>query len=148
MTRGFASSILISAENLELVEIYWQIKRVIFSWHQNLDSPKVPKYSITFVSALTATTAFMSSTKVAVKGFPFLRSISANEYRFCSLRLTSDSTKCQEVFFNMKYFRFSNSDSPITTNLMSSFKVSIWCFLLQFENLIRKSLKLFPFVES
>ena len=33
--------------------------------------------------------------------------------------------KCQEVFFNMKSSGFSNMGFPITTNLMSSSKVSI-----------------------
>ena len=64
---------MVSAESLEIVEIYWQIKPLFFSSHQDLDSPKISKKTITFglsrhpKSSSTAITGFMSSTKVAVK---------------------------------------------------------------------------------
>ena len=97
--RGLASSILVSTECLKLVGIDWQIKSSIFLDHQNLDSPKFPKYAITFdlfwhsKSSLSATTGFISSTKVAIENFPLSRTISGFNYSFCSLRLTSDCPK-------------------------------------------------------
>ena len=93
-------------------------------------------------SSLTSTTGFISSTKVAVKGFPLLSSISGNNYRFLLLRLTSDNPKIQDFFFNMESSRFYKPVFPITTNLMSSFKFSVYCFLHELEYLIRKSLTL------
>ena len=48
--------------------------------------------------------------------------------------------KSPEVFFNMESSRLSKPDLPLITNLMCSFKVSIYCFLLEIEKLIKKSL--------
>ena len=122
---------LVSADNWKLVEIYWQIRTLIFFSHQNLDNLKVPKYAIAFdlsrhaKSSLTATTGFMSSINIATEIFPLLTSISANNYPVRSLRLTSDGPKGQEIVFNLEPSQFSKPDFPITTNLMSSFKVLI-----------------------
>ena len=75
---GLVSSTWVSAEKLK-EEMYWQIKPLIFSSHQNLDSPKVPTYAFTFYlswhakSSLTATTGFMSSTRSQSKAIRFSR---------------------------------------------------------------------------
>ena len=121
---------------------------VDFSLHENLDSPKTPKYGNTFYlsrhakSSLTSNTGFMSSNKEATKGFRFwgvlvlinMLSVPCNWIRLW---------KSQEVFLNMESSRFSKPGFPITTNLMSSFKVSIYCFLLEIESLIRKLLNFY-----
>ena len=114
VTRGLVSSILICDENLTLVEFFLQIKPS----HQNLDSAKIPKCAISFdlsrhaKSSLSATTGFMSSTKVAVKGFPLLRSISANNYLLCSLRLTSDCPE-KSNFFQHGVFSIFKASFPL-----------------------------------
>ena len=75
-----------------------------FPSHQNLQSPKILKFAITFdlsrhaKSSSTATTGFISSTKMAIGGFSLLTSISADNYPFYSLRLTSDSPKKSSIF--------------------------------------------------
>ena len=56
--------------------------------------------------------------------------------------------KSPEVFFNMESSRFKKPGFPITTNLMSSFRISVYRFLRETENLIRKSLNWYPSVES
>ena len=47
VSRGFVSSVLVTAENLRLLEIFWQIKPLIFPPHQNFYVPKIPKYATT-----------------------------------------------------------------------------------------------------
>ena len=54
---------------------------------------------------------------------------------------------CQEKICKLQSSRFSNPCFPVTTNLMSCFKVSIKRFLLELEDLINKSLILYPSVE-
>ena len=77
----------------------------VFSAHQNLDSPEIPKYAITFdssrhsKSSLSITTDFISSAKVTIEKFLLLRSISGNDYRFRSLRWACDSPKMSNSFF-------------------------------------------------
>ena len=78
---------------------------MIFSTHFNLNKTDFPKNAINFDLSrhaklpLTATTGFISSTKIEIRGFPFCRSISSSNYPFCYLRLTSDSPeKSRSVF--------------------------------------------------
>ena len=83
------SSTQVFDKNLKLSEIYGQ----------NRDVPKSPKNAFTFdlsrheKSSLTATTVFMSSTKVAIEGFSFLEGNNANNYLFRSLQLTCATSK-------------------------------------------------------
>ena len=130
--RDLVCSILVSVENMKLVEMCWQNKPLIFSSNQNLDKPKIPKYAFIFdlsrhaKSSLTATTGFVSSTRVAItKSFHF---------RGVLVLITTLSVPCNwflmvqkshEVFFNMESSRFSKPRFPTTTNLMPYFKVSI-----------------------
>ena len=99
-------SIVVSDESLKLVEIDCYIKSLIFSSHQNLDSPKIRKYAITLQlsrhakSSLTATRGFIFSTTVSIK-LSISRNVTGNNYLFPSLRLTSDSPRSQEVFLNI-----------------------------------------------
>ena len=73
--KGLVSSILVSAENLKLVEIDWWVKSMIFASYQNLDTPKIPINAIILDlsrhSKLSspATTGFISFTKVAIEDF-------------------------------------------------------------------------------
>ena len=103
---------------------------LIFSWYIISDCPKISNYDITFdlsqhsKSCLSATTTLISSTKVTIETFLFLKNTSGNIYLFRSLRLTSDRQNCQEAFFNLELFRFSNPGFAMTTTLMSSIKVS------------------------
>ena len=65
VTRGSVSSILVSAESSKFLEKDWQNNSLYFSSHQNLDSPIIVEYAITFDlsghanSFLTATTGFV-----------------------------------------------------------------------------------------
>ena len=99
VTRNLVTSFLVSAENSKLVKIYGQINSLICLSHQKINKPNFPKYAITSdlsrhaKSSLTATTGVIPSIKVAIKGFPILRSISASDYPFRYLRLTSDSSQ-------------------------------------------------------
>ena len=130
VTRGLISSILVSVKNLKPVEFYWQIEQMMFSWHQNLDTPKILKYAIIFdlsrhaKSSLTANTVFMSSIKVKIKEFPLLRGISGFSYPFRSLQLTSDSPRKARGIFQYGVFPVFKAMFHVTTNMMSSLKVS------------------------
>ena len=55
--------------------------------------------------------------------------------------------KCREVFLNIVFSGSSITCLSITTNLMSFFNGSIWSFLLEWEYLIRKFLKVYLSVE-
>ena len=55
--------------------------------------------------------------------------------------------RSQDDSLDIEWCRFSNPGFPKTTDLMSIFKVSIQCFLQGWENLIKKSLNLYPSVE-
>ena len=125
---------LVSTENLKLMEIYWQIKPLIFSAHQNLDEPKIPKYFFNFDlfrhanSSLTATRVFISSTKVAIKEFPLLRIISASNCPFRCFRLTFDSPKKSRNIFQYQVFSIFNASlfkwSVISAQFMDSISIS------------------------
>ena len=139
-----------SAENLKPVESFCQIKPLIFSSHQNLDSPNIPKDAITFdltrhaKLSLTTTTDFMSPTKVLVKKIRFwgvLVLISILPVPCYWLLIVQ---KIQEKIFKMESSRFWKPSFPITTNLMSSVKISIRCFLLELQSSIRKSVNMYP----
>ena len=54
----------------------------------------------------------------------------------------------QDFFFVTESPRFSKAGFPITTKLVSSFKVSIKCLLLEIESLFRKTWKLYSYVGS
>ena len=103
VTRGLVPSILISA--WAFVQVYWQIKLLIFPSHQNLVCSKILKLATTFdliwhaKSSLTAITGFVPSTKVAVRNLLLLRIISPNSCPFRSLRLTSSSQKESGIIF-------------------------------------------------
>ena len=64
----------------------------------------------------------------------------------CSWLLTVQ--KSQNVSSIMEFSRISEPGLPLTTNLMSSFKVSNQCFLPELEKLIDKSLNVYYSVES
>ena len=154
VTRGWVSSILVFAENWELVEIYWQIKLLNFSLHMNLQKWKVPKYAFTFdlsrhaKSSLIETTGFISSNKVAIKPFPLSASISGNNYFFDSLRFTSNGPIVSRNVLQSGVFSFFKAIHP------HNYYFDIF---LQYFNLmlatwvwksIRKTLHLYPSVES
>ena len=100
------------AKSFELVMDDCYTKFLIFFPHQNLDNPKFPKkcHAITFDlsphsrSSLSATTAFISPTKVAIESFLLLLNTSGFNYNFCSLRLTSDSPKTTGSIFKNGVF--------------------------------------------
>ena len=133
ISKGSVSSIMVSAESLKPLETDWQFKSLIFSSHQNLDGLKIPKNAITFdllrywkKKSLFATTAFISPIKVAIGRLQLLRSKNCTNYPFrSSCDWLSIVQICQEVLFNMDSSRFSNLGFPISTNLLSSFGVSI-----------------------
>ena len=105
VTRSLLWSTLGSVKNMKLVEIYQQIKRLIFPSHHHLDSPKIPKLDFTFDLSrhakwtFTATTGFMSSTKIAIINFTLLRGNNGNNYALPSLSLASDSPKKSRSIF-------------------------------------------------
>ena len=74
---------------------------LIFSSPQNLGSPKIHKYAITFdlsrhpKSSLSATTGYFFSTE----RFPLLKIVSDNNSVFRSLRLTCHSPKMSRSIF-------------------------------------------------
>ena len=76
----------------------WQIN-VFFSWRQNLDSPETPKNANTSdlsrhsKSSLSVTTGFISSTKVAIEKFMFLKNINFGNYLLQSLWWSSHCLK-------------------------------------------------------
>ena len=95
---------------------------------------KIQKDAITFdlcrhaKSSLTATTVFISSTKFAIKGFSLLKGISGNICNIHPLRclqLTSDRPKKSRSFLQYGVFPIFKARFFITTNLMSSIKISI-----------------------
>ena len=118
VTRGLGSSILVSAENLKLVEINWQNKLLLLSSLQKTYSPKYAKRALIFVlprqskSSLTPTTAFISSTKFAIKKFSLLRSIKASNYHLRYLQLTSGSPKKSRSFFQYGVFSIFKTRFP------------------------------------
>ena len=88
VTRGLLSTILVSAKNLQLVEIDWQIKSMLFSSYQNLDCAKIPKNGFNFdsyrhsKSSLSATTGLTPSTNIATDFFCFRNSSDDNHLPF------------------------------------------------------------------
>ena len=154
VTGGLVPSILVSAEIFELVEIDQQINTMIFPSHQNLDDPKNPKYATTFDRSRSLKSSFLATT-----GFFLPPSSQMNNFRFWKLGVViiifsvpctwlRTVQECQEIFLKLESFQFSEPGFPININLISSFKVSIDCFLHELECLIEKSLNFYPCVES
>ena len=121
------------------MKLYWQIKPLIFSSHQNPDGPKITNYAIIFdlsrhaKSALITTKGFMSSTKVATKVFLPLRSISANKY-LRSLQLTCDSPKTSGFFFSQRSLLvFQSKVSPQLLTWCLPSKTQSFAFFLKLK---------------
>ena len=142
------------------VEIYWPIKPLNFSPHQNFDIPKIPKHAINFdytrqaKSSLTATTGFRLPPKSQSKGFCcwgvlVLITVFAVPCNWLVIvHWLVIVQKSQELFFNMESTRFSKPGFPITTNLMSLLKSQSNASYLKLKTWLRRSLNLYPSVES
>ena len=118
VARGLAPSIMVSATNAKHVEFYWQIKPLIFSSHQNLDSLKISDYAFAFDLSrhakwhLTAPTGLISFTKITTKRFPLLKRVSTHNFPFRSLQLTSGSPKKSRSFIQNGVFSVSKARFP------------------------------------
>ena len=92
-------------------------KALIFSLHQNPDSPKIPKCVNTFAlsrhakSSLTATTGFLSYSNIGIKKSLLLLNISPNNHLYRSL--TSDSPKKSRNSFQYRVFSFFKAGLPL-----------------------------------
>ena len=125
-----------------------------FSLHPNVDilKMKIPK-DVFFVAAsqdiFDHNYSFTSFTMVGIKRFPLLKYVIGNKHSFRSLRLTSDSPKKWWILFRygwklIGFLTHVSLEQGLNVFLQN---LNLW-FLLEFEKLFRKTLSLYPSVES
>ena len=90
-------------------------------------------------SLLSATKDFISSifsSNVAIETFVIWR-LKNYYFQYLSFRLPAASPERSKSVFKMKSSRFSNPSVPITTDLTSSFKISMQSFLRELDWLVK-----------